>query len=102
MSDRSLEDAIRDAGGAVALARHSQLGPYVYPAVPAEFSNWRDEQIAWRETCALFDQTHHMTDLSDQRAGRDPAALGPRRQLVRELRPRTRRSSSSPATTTAT
>ena len=63
MSDRSLEDAIRDAGSPVAPARHSQLGPYVYPAVPAEFSNWRDEQIAWRETCALFDQTHHMTDL---------------------------------------
>ena len=29
----------------------------------AEFSNWRDEQVAWRETSALFDQTHHMTDL---------------------------------------
>ena len=60
---RSLEDALRDAGGAVALARGSQLGPYVYPAVPSEFSNWRDEQIAWRETCGLFDQSHHMTDL---------------------------------------
>src|SRR5690606_22911355 len=43
--------------------RNSQIGPYVYPAVPAEFSNWRDEQRAWRETVALFDQTHHMTDL---------------------------------------
>jgi glycine cleavage system aminomethyltransferase T len=31
--------------------------------VRAEFSNWRDEQRAWRETCALFDQSHHMTDL---------------------------------------
>ena len=29
----------------------------------AEFSNWRDEQVAWRETAALFDQSHHMTDL---------------------------------------
>jgi vanillate/3-O-methylgallate O-demethylase len=45
------------------MARDSQIGPYVYPAVAAEFSNWRDEQVAWRETCALFDQSHHMTDL---------------------------------------
>ncbi len=76
-----------DAGSPVALARHSQLGPYVYPAVPAEFSNWRDEQISWRETCALFDQTHHMTDLLIERPGRDPAALRPRRQHVHALRP---------------
>ncbi len=63
MGERSLEDALRAAGGAVALARNSQLGPYVYPAVPSEFSNWREEQVAWRETAALFDQTHHMLDL---------------------------------------
>jgi hypothetical protein len=31
--------------------------------VKHEFTNWRDEQRAWRETCALFDQSHHMTDL---------------------------------------
>jgi vanillate/3-O-methylgallate O-demethylase len=64
MSHRSLEDALQAAGSAVELARNSQLGPYVYPAVPSEFSNWRDEQAAWRETCALFDQSHHMTDLT--------------------------------------
>ncbi|HUK44794.1 MAG TPA: hypothetical protein VLV28_05835 [Gaiellaceae bacterium] len=63
MSQRSLEDAIRTAGSAARLARDSQIGPYVYPAVPAEFTNWRDEQVSWRETCALFDQSHHMTDL---------------------------------------
>ena len=63
MSGRSLEDAIAAAGSPVELARNSQIGPYVYPAVPAEFSNWREEQVAWRETCALFDQSHHMTDL---------------------------------------
>jgi vanillate/3-O-methylgallate O-demethylase len=63
MSERSLEDALQAAGSAVELARNSQIGPYVYPAVPAEFSNWREEQVAWRETCALFDQSHHMTDL---------------------------------------
>jgi len=31
--------------------------------VPAEFSNWRDEQAAWRNSCVLFDQSHHMVDL---------------------------------------
>lgn len=64
MSDRSLEDLLQSAASPVELARNSQIGPYVYPAVPSEFSNWRDEQRAWRETCALFDQSHHMTDLS--------------------------------------
>jgi vanillate/3-O-methylgallate O-demethylase len=64
MSDRSLEDRLQEAGGAVQMARNSQIGPYVYPAVPSEFSNWRDEQVSWRETCALFDQSHHMTDLT--------------------------------------
>src|SRR5918996_6158743 len=63
MSERSLEDLLQSRGP-VDLARNSQLGPYVYPAVAAEFSNWRDEQVAWRETCALFDQSHHMTDLT--------------------------------------
>ena len=31
--------------------------------VPTEFSNWRDEQRAWRETAILFDQSHHMPEL---------------------------------------
>lgn len=33
------------------------------PFVPNEFSNWRDEQRAWRESVALFDQSHHMPEL---------------------------------------
>jgi vanillate/3-O-methylgallate O-demethylase len=63
MTHRNLEDALQAAGSAVELARNSQIGPYVYPAVPPEFTNWREEQAAWRDTCALFDQSHHMTDL---------------------------------------
>jgi vanillate/3-O-methylgallate O-demethylase len=66
MSERSLEDRLRAVGGPVTMARNSQIGPYVYPTVPSEFSNWRDEQRAWAETCALFDQSHHMTDLTVQ------------------------------------
>jgi glycine cleavage system aminomethyltransferase T len=63
MSYRSLEDVLQTAGSAVNLLRNSQIGPYAFPVVRPEFSNWRDEQRAWKETCALFDQSHHMTDL---------------------------------------
>jgi vanillate/3-O-methylgallate O-demethylase len=63
MTHHSLEDLLKSVGSPVELARNSQIGPYVYPKVPAEFTNWRDEQVAWQETCALFDQSHHMTDL---------------------------------------
>jgi len=63
MSYRNLEEVLQAAGGPVELARNSQIGPYVYPKVPSEFTNWRDEQVAWAETCALFDQSHHMTEL---------------------------------------
>jgi len=64
MSSQSLESLLRAVGDPVTLARNSQIGPYVYPKVPSEFTNWRDEQHAWRETCCLFDQSHHMTDLT--------------------------------------
>jgi vanillate/3-O-methylgallate O-demethylase len=63
MSYRSLEDLLQTVRNPVELARNSQIGPYVYPKVPSEFTNWRDEQVSWQETCAFFDQSHHMTDL---------------------------------------
>jgi glycine cleavage system aminomethyltransferase T len=63
MSSKSLEDALQAARSPVDHVRNSQIGPYVYPKVPGEFTNWRDEQHAWRDTSALFDQSHHMTDL---------------------------------------
>ena len=73
MSDRSLEDALQQAGSPVDLLRNSQIGPYAFPVVPSEFTNWRDEQRSWRETCALFNQSHHMTDLYLE--GRDALKL---------------------------
>ena len=63
MSQKSLEDVLQAIGNPVKLLRHSQTGPYIYPVVPTEFSNWRDEQRAWRETCILFNQSYHMTDM---------------------------------------
>jgi vanillate/3-O-methylgallate O-demethylase len=51
------------SGSPVKLLRNSQTGPYAFPVVRTEFTNWRDEQRAWRETCALLDLSHHMTDL---------------------------------------
>jgi vanillate/3-O-methylgallate O-demethylase len=59
-----LEALLKKVGNPATHARNSQIGPYVYPKVPAEFSNWHDEQHAWRETSCLFDQSHHMTDLT--------------------------------------
>jgi vanillate/3-O-methylgallate O-demethylase len=63
MSNQTLEDVLKSAGNTVQMLRNSQLGAYVYPVVSPEFSNWRDEQRAWRETAVLFDQSHHMANL---------------------------------------
>ena len=63
MSQRSLEQVLQSVGSPVDMLRNSQIGPYAFPVVRSEFTNWRDEQRSWRETCALFDQSHHMTDL---------------------------------------
>ena len=63
MSYRNLEEALASVKSPVDLLRNSQIGPYAFPVVRHEFTNWRDEQRSWRETCALFDQSHHMTDL---------------------------------------
>jgi len=63
MSAKNLEEVIQAAGSPVQMLRNSQVGAYVYPVVAPEFSNWRSEQQAWRETAVLFDQSHHMVDL---------------------------------------
>ena len=44
------------------MLRASVAGPELVP-IRAEFTNWRDEQEAWRTSAVLFDRSHHMTDL---------------------------------------
>lgn len=63
MTARNLEELLQQQGNVVDMLRHSQVGAYVYPVVAPEFSNWRNEQTAWRETAVLYDQSHHMDNL---------------------------------------
>jgi vanillate/3-O-methylgallate O-demethylase len=64
----SLEDLVRSVPDLVDYfvnnpsSPHARNRPSASP-VPAEYTNWRDEQRAWRQTAVLFDQSHHMPEL---------------------------------------
>jgi glycine cleavage system aminomethyltransferase T len=64
MGPRSLEELLATAESPVEMLRNATVGPNVYPGVPPEFTNWRDEQRAWQETCVLFNLSYHMNDLA--------------------------------------
>ncbi len=68
MTYQTLQQKIDAAGSPLAMLRNSPGGPYAFP-VPAEFTNWRLEQRAWREGVALIDQSFHMTDLYVEGSG---------------------------------
>ena len=59
----SLESLLQRQRNIVEFLRNQKTGPNVYPGVPAEYTNWRDEQRAWAESCILFNQSYHMADL---------------------------------------
>jgi len=63
MTARNLQELLDESDNTVELLRNSQIGAYIYPVVPAEFTNWRREQRAWREAAVLYDQSHHMVNL---------------------------------------
>ncbi|MBY6089638.1 aminomethyltransferase family protein [Maritimibacter alkaliphilus] len=63
MAGQSLSSVLQGVSNPVELLRNSRGGIYVYPVVAPEFSNWRSEQMAWRHSAVLFDQTHHMDEL---------------------------------------
>lgn len=62
MTFESLEAAIQRVGSPAELLRNSHYPAFEFPITP-EFTNWRSEQMAWRETCVLMDQSHHMSNL---------------------------------------
>ncbi|MCM3849482.1 aminomethyl transferase family protein [Pseudonocardia sp. DR1-2] len=62
MTSESLAAALARVGNPVELLRNTAARAHTFPVAP-EFSNWRSEQRAWAESCALLDQSHHMTDL---------------------------------------
>ena len=63
MTANSLQDVLNSHPDIVGFLRNQQTGPNVYPGVPAEFTNWRDEQWAWQHTAVLYNQSYHMVDL---------------------------------------
>lgn len=61
MIHNSLEDKLHQFGNPVEMLRNAEAGPYQFP-IKSEFTNWRDEQEAWRQSAVFFDQSYHMTD----------------------------------------
>jgi len=62
VAGESLEDKIQRHGNVASMLRNAPQGAYDYP-MRSEYSNWRDEQRAWKKTSVLFDQSFHMTDI---------------------------------------
>ena len=58
----NLASTLQQHSSVVDMLRASVTVPEPVP-IRAEFTNWRDEQEAWRTNAVLFDQSHHMVDL---------------------------------------
>jgi len=60
----NLEEKIQQVGSPVELLRGNNGQAITGPKTGAEVTNWHDEQLSWRQTCALVDLSHHMTDIT--------------------------------------
>ncbi|MEP7243112.1 MAG: aminomethyl transferase family protein [Gammaproteobacteria bacterium] len=63
MKPKSLQSVLDAGANIVDVLRNAQNPAYIVPVVSSEYSNWRLEQKAWRETAVLFDQSHHMDNV---------------------------------------
>lgn len=70
---KNFDEVLQGAGNIARYLRNMQTGPNVYPGVPAEYTNWRDEQQSWQKTCVLYNQSYHMAELALE--GRDALKL---------------------------
>ncbi len=110
MAASSLSERMKEFANPVAMLRKSKIGMYVYPVVAPEFTNWRDEQRAWRDRRgAVRPVAPHGRADRRRPAGRSRVPRPSRHQLVRQLRPeprqalraRSRRPAMSSATTSS-
>lgn len=62
MTAENLEEKLQLYKSPADMLRQATMGMYPFP-IPAELTNWRDEQRAWATTATLFDQSFHMTDV---------------------------------------
>ena len=69
---KSLEQVMQETN-IVDHLRNSKIGMYIYPGVAPEFTNWRSEQNAWRDSVVVYDQSHHMDEVTVE--GPDAAAF---------------------------
>jgi glycine cleavage system aminomethyltransferase T len=63
MTHANLQAVLDGTKGISHFLYNQQTGPNVYPGVPPEYTNWRDEQWAWQKTSVLFNQSYHMAEL---------------------------------------
>ncbi len=63
MTEQTLQQKLDAQADVVDFLRNQQVGPNVYPGVPAEYSNWRNEQRGWAKSAVLFNQSYHMVEL---------------------------------------
>jgi len=63
MTKANLQAVLDGTRGISHFLYNQQTGPNVYPGVPPEYTNWRDEQWAWQKNSVLFNQSYHMAEL---------------------------------------
>ena len=86
MTANSLESLLQSTGNIVDFLRNQQTGPNVYPGVPAEYTNWRDEQWAWQQTARAVQPVLPHGGPRGRRPGRLRAAQPSRHQQLQGLR----------------